>query len=159
MSSNTKLIVLKSKELIYTGIFLLLGALLILLLFYMFSGTKKNNDSTTNASESVTNEDASTSAMVHYIPGEYSSDMNLGGSYIHMTVSVNENRITHVALDKLDETTTVMYPLLVPSLDAINANLPYTQSIDDITFSSDNEYTTLLLVEAIKQTLVPAIDN
>lgn len=37
MSSKTKIIVLKSKELIYTGIFIVLGILLILLLWYMFS--------------------------------------------------------------------------------------------------------------------------
>lgn len=157
MSANTKIIVLKSKELIYTGIFILLGALLILLLFYMFSGDNQENASPEQTNEITTNMDFSTSAMVHYTPGVYASNINLGGSSLHMTVTVDEDHISHVAIDNLDETTTAMYPLLSPSLDAINANLPYTQSIDDITFSSDNEYTTLLLVEAIKTTLAPAV--
>lgn len=156
MSANTKIIVLKSKELIYTGIFILLGALLILLLFYMFSGNKTNDNSSEQTSD-ITADDSSTSTMVHYAPGEYASNVNLAGSNLHMTVTVDADHITHVALDNLDETTTTMYPLLSPSLDAINANLPYTQSIDDITFSSDNEYTTLLLVDAIKTAVEPAI--
>ena len=42
MSSKTKIVVLKSRELIYTGIFILLGIMLILLLFYMFSPEDKN---------------------------------------------------------------------------------------------------------------------
>ena len=37
MSSKTKIVVVHMKELVYTGIFLLLGILLILLLVSMFS--------------------------------------------------------------------------------------------------------------------------
>ena len=37
MSSKTKIVVLRMKELIYTGIFVALGILLILLLVYMFA--------------------------------------------------------------------------------------------------------------------------
>ena len=37
MSSKTKIVVLRMKELIYTGIFVALGILLILLLVYMLS--------------------------------------------------------------------------------------------------------------------------
>ena len=44
MSSKTKIIVLKSKELIYTGIFIVLGILLILLLWYMFSPKEDEKD-------------------------------------------------------------------------------------------------------------------
>ena len=40
MSSKTKIVVLHMKELIYTGIFLLLGIVLILLLVSMFTSEK-----------------------------------------------------------------------------------------------------------------------
>ena len=155
MSANTKIIVLKSKELIFTGIFLLLGALLLLLLFYMFSGNKHSDNDSSASSESIS-EDA-TSAMVHYSPGVYSSTLNLGGTNLHMIVTVEEDKISNVYIDTRDETITVMYPLLAPCLDEINANLPFVNSIDDITFSGDNQYTTLLLVDAIKSTVEPAI--
>ena len=41
MSSKTKIVVLKARELIYTGIFILLGILLILLLIFMFVPSHK----------------------------------------------------------------------------------------------------------------------
>lgn len=41
MSSKTKIVVFKAKELVYTGIFIVLGILLICLLFYMFSPKDK----------------------------------------------------------------------------------------------------------------------
>ena len=43
MSSKTKIVVLKSKELIYTAIFVVLGILLISLLIYMFSPSNNLN--------------------------------------------------------------------------------------------------------------------
>ena len=42
MSSKTKIVVLKARELIYTGIFILLGILLILLLIFMFVPSHKS---------------------------------------------------------------------------------------------------------------------
>ena len=42
MSSKTKIVVFKARELIYTGIFILLGILLILLLIFMFVPSHKS---------------------------------------------------------------------------------------------------------------------
>lgn len=44
MSSKTKIVVFKAKELIYTGIFIVLGILLICLLVYMFSPKDKDKE-------------------------------------------------------------------------------------------------------------------
>lgn len=43
MSAKTKIVVFKAKELIYTGIFVLLGILLILLLIFMFAPSKEQD--------------------------------------------------------------------------------------------------------------------
>ena len=48
MSSKTKIVVLHMKELIYTGIFLLLGIVLILLLLSMFTPDKTNTPAPQN---------------------------------------------------------------------------------------------------------------
>ena len=48
MSSKTKIVVLKSKELIYTAIFVILGILLVSLLIYMFSPSKDNRKDKTD---------------------------------------------------------------------------------------------------------------
>ncbi|MBQ5674973.1 MAG: hypothetical protein IIV45_07830 [Lachnospiraceae bacterium] len=43
MSSKTKIVVFHMKELIYTGIFILLGAILLILLISMFTPEKENS--------------------------------------------------------------------------------------------------------------------
>ena len=50
MHSKTKIVVLHMKELIYTGIFVLLGILFIVLLVMMFIPDKKQTQETATAS-------------------------------------------------------------------------------------------------------------
>lgn len=150
MSSNTKIVVLKSKELIYTGIFVVLGILLILLLFYMFSPDK-------NAADKNTTESKNEEVVTTYSPGVYTSNLNLGGSSLLLSVTVDETNISHVDITNLDETISAMYPLLTPSLEEINAQISNASSIDDITYSDESKYTTIIILEAIKEAISPAI--
>ncbi|MCM1273498.1 MAG: hypothetical protein NC225_11070 [Clostridium sp.] len=145
MSSNTKIIVLKSKELIYTGIFIILGVLLVLLLFYMFSPNDKPKQDT-----------ASTEAVTTYAPGIYTSSLNLGGAQLQVCVTVDKDTISHVDIKNLDETVTAMYPLITPSLDEINSQITSVSSLNEITYSSDTQYTSIIIMEAVKQALIPA---
>lgn len=164
MSSKTKIVVLKSKELIYTGIFIVLGILLIFLLFYMFSPNTESKPSTSNPtatenSNGITQESTDeiiSETFSNYIPGVYTSELNLGGSALQLSVTVDENRVTGVTLDNLDETLTAMYPLIQPSLDEINNQIGMVSSVDDITYSSDNKYTTIIILEAIDNALSDA---
>lgn len=82
MSSKTKIVVLRMKELIYTGIFVALGILLILLLVYMFSPKDKSTD-TAAASEK-------------YIPGVYTSSIMLNGSAVDVAVTVSADEIEKI---------------------------------------------------------------
>lgn len=179
MSSKTKIVVLKSRELIYTGIFVILGIMLILLLFYMFSpgdedkkhesssvstSTSMEEDisididtsSTTEAPVPATDGEEISETMSSYIPGVYTSQLNLGGSPLQLSVTVDENHVTGVSVDNLDETITAMYPLISPSIDEINSQIGLVSSIDDITYSSDNKYTTIIILEAIEDALEDA---
>lgn len=160
MSSNTKIIVLKSKELIYTGIFIVLGILLILLLVYMFSGdSKADTDKKDAISSSQGQEQAeeSTETITTYKPGVYISELNLGGSQLQVTVTVDENTVSHVDISNLDDTVTAMYPLIQPSLDEINNQITVVSNMDEITYSKDNQYTAIIIMEAVKQAIEPAI--
>lgn len=215
MSSKTKIVVLKSKELIYTGIFVILGIMLILLLFYMFSpGADKSKDKEDNTTitnneeetesitvspttqadgldESITMDNTATTqetiisetvasipasqtneantysettaldnsnseTFSGYVPGVYTSELNLGGSTILLSVSVDENQVTGVSMDNMDETLTAMYPLVQPSLDEINSQIGLVSSVEDITYSADNKYTTILILDAIDEALEDA---
>ena len=143
MSSNTKVVVFKAKELIYTGIFLLLGILFILLLAFMFLPKEKKADP--NAKEAM-----------NYIPGVYSSTIQLGENTLDVTVTVDDKKIKSVNLEQLDDSIKTMYPLIEPSIASINEQLPSISSIEELTFEDDSQYTNTILKQAIKNALKKA---
>lgn len=143
MGTQTKIVVIKAKELIYTGIFIILGIVLILLLFSMFGNKSKEKSETTGK----------------YIPGVYSSTITLGDNTLNVSVTVDEDTINGVQIENLNETITTMYPLLEPALNEINNQIPVVESIDDITYSKENQYTYIILNQAIKNALEKATVN
>lgn len=142
MSSKTKIVVFKAKELIYTGIFILLGILLILLLIFMFAPSKESTEKSEQTSG--------------YIEGVYSSPLTLGDSELELQVTVKNGKPQSAALKHLDKTVKTMYPLVEPSLKEINKQLPKVESIDDIKFDDQSQYTNTILKQAIKNTLKKA---
>ena len=46
-----------------------------------------------------------------------------------------------------------MYPLMEPTLDEIAQQIYTTQSTENITYSDDNKYTSMLLLDAIEDAL------
>ena len=140
MSTKTKIVVVKAKELIYTALFICLGIVLIALLIFMFAPEGKK---------------AAASAGT-YTPGVYTSTLTLGESTLDVAVSVNKDRVTSVSLNNMSESISAMYPLLAPSVDEINAQLKTISSIDDLELNTDNKYTSLMLQQAIKNALKKA---
>ena len=109
MSSKTKIVVLHVKELIYTGIFVVLGILFLVLLIVMFLPDKKENQET--MAPGVTEE------TVKYVPGVYTTSLILNGNVVEIEVTVDEYNINSVRLKNLDDAVTTMYPLLEPAFD------------------------------------------
>lgn len=138
MSSKTKIVVLHTKEVIYTGIFVVLAVVLAVLLFLMF-GKNKNADP------------ASANAIYH--AGVYTSPITLNDNTFDVEVKVDENHINSISLVNLSETTTAMYPLVEPALDALSSQIYTSQSTENITYSEENKYTSMLLLEAIDNAL------
>lgn len=143
MSSKTKIVVLHMKELIYTVIFVVLGILLILLLIFMFLPNKKDNDKTQET--------------MQYIAGVYNSSIKFNDNAIDVEVVIDNNRINSISLVNLDETIATMYPLMQPALDNISQQIYETQSLDNITYSEENQYTSVVLLQAIEQALQKAL--
>ena len=141
MSSKTKIVVLHTKEVIYTGIFVVLAVVLAVLLFLMF-GKNKNADP------------ASADAIYH--AGVYTSPITLNDNTFDVEVKVDENHINSISLVNLSETTTAMYPLVEPALDALSDQIYTSQSTENITYSEENKYTSMLLLEAIDSALEKA---
>lgn len=147
MSAKTKIVVLRMKELIYTGIFVALGILLIILLIAMFlpKGETASDQDTSSVSSSGI-----------YIPGIYTTELVLNDQSIDVEVIVNQTSITSIRLVNLSESVTTMYPLLEPAFESICEQIYATQSVDEITYATENKYTTLVLLEAVKSSLEKA---
>ena len=147
MSGKTKIVVLKLKELICAGVFLALAILAVILLV-ITSGSEK---------DSTSKESSDTSAL--YVPGIYTTAMMLNGSHVELAVTVDETAILSIDLQNIDETVSVMYPLMEPALEELAAQIIEHQSIDAVEYSSDNIYTSTVLLNAITAALNQAKVN
>ncbi|MBQ7839007.1 MAG: hypothetical protein IJ390_00745 [Lachnospiraceae bacterium] len=144
MSSKTKIIVLHLKELIYTGIFLILGILFIILMIVMFMPTKQGPKPSVNESEAL------------YVPGKYTTALQIGSETVDVEVVVDEACINSIRLVNLTEVVTTMYPLMEPCLDTIAEQICENQSLENITYPDENKYTSQLLIRAIEAALSQA---
>ncbi len=144
MSSKTKIVVLRMKEIIYTAIFIGLGILLVMLLFIMFRPKK----------------DAPVASdQVLYVPGLYSSSLVLGSQEVNVEVAVDANRITSISMVPLSDSVATMYPLVQPSLQNLTKQICDTQSTEGLTYSEDTRYTSQALIQAIDRALQKATDK
>ena len=144
MSSKTKIVVLHMKEVIFTAIFLLLALVTMILLFVMF-GSKDSKETSAASPASVTE--------TLYTPGVYTASIELNGNSFDVQVTVDKDHINSIELINLSDVTTAMYPLMEPTLEDIASQIYTTQSTENITYSDDNKYTSMLLLEAVKTAL------
>ena len=143
MSSKTKIIVLRMKEIIYTAIFIGLGILLILLLLVMFRSGKENAS-------------VSTSANASYIPGIYTASITLGSQEVNVEVTVDARQITSVTMTPLSDAVETMYPLMQPSLNNLTEQILNTQSLENLTYPEETRYTSQVLLNAVRKALKKA---
>lgn len=148
MSAKTKIVVLHMKELIYTAIFAALGILFIVLLVMMFLPDKENTSAPAPEEDAVT-----TSSAALYIPGVYTTELVLGNQTIDVEVIVDKDSITSIRMVNLNDAVTTMYPLLEPAFDSICSQVYELQTLEGVTYSSDSKYTSLVLLEAIQNSL------
>ena len=145
MSSSPKIVVLKTREILYTLILLFLVILLIVCLFLMFAPKKADS----RQPQSVT-------SVATYIPGIYTAPVTLGKDTMNMEVTVDASEIRAIRLVNLSEAITASYPLVSPSLEEITAQILETQSLDGISCPAENRYTAQLLLSAISEALATA---
>lgn len=190
MSSNTKIVVLRSKEVIYTVIILVAAVLIITLVAALFASDKSaqnipepetGSDSAFNRTAddidlSVSDQNSSYSEYIYspeqnvtdseplldqtanntsdlYNPGVYSSVLSLGNADLELQITVDSDHINSITLSNLNEAVETMYPLVKPTLDDIAKQIIENQSIENIHYSDENRYTSLLLIQTINQTL------
>ena len=141
MSAKTKIVVLHMKELIYTAIFAGLGILLVVLFFFMFLPGKEKER---------------TAETMKYAAGVYTSSILFQDSTLEVQVIVDENRIQSVSLVNLSETVETMYPLVKPALEQMAEQIIKNQSVERISYNPDNQYTSIMLLNAVEKALEKA---
>ncbi len=141
MSANTKIVVLKMKNLVITALFVGLFLILVLLLVLMF---KNGGDDSVTASTSP------------YIAGVYTANISLNNQDLEIEVVVNSNEIRSIQFVNLSESVTTMFPLMESALESVSVQIIANQSTDDLVYADDMKYTSELLVNAINEALAKA---
>ncbi len=140
--SQTKIVILQMKEIIYTAIFIGLGLLLVLLLLLMFHpGKEKDTESLPSTSEAL------------YTPGVYTTELTLGNHTVNLEVLLDSEHVSGVQLTTLDESVTTMYPLLQPVVEDISTQLSSGISLDNVVLSTESQYTQMLILQAVDEIL------
>ena len=138
--SNTKIIVLSKKELIYTGLLLGLILFFLLLMFLMFHGTKHEEKQ----------------KAAKYTPGVYSCQIELNKTPLNLEIAVDENHVNSVTFRNLNESVSAMYPLLDSTLKDIEKQLQNNVPVSEISGESENKYTQGMLLDSISNLLEQA---
>ena len=139
MSSRTKIVVIHMRNIIFSGIIIGIIILALLITFISFSPSQNKAPSSVPTST--------------YTPGVYSSSVNLNDTAIDVQVTVDDDHINSVSLVNLSESVETMYPLVEPSMKELSKQIIKNQSLDGITYSKNNQYTSMVLMDAIESAL------
>lgn len=143
--STTKIVVVKRKKLIVIGV---AAAAMLLLIILIAIATRGNNNDTT---------DMGRSGEKLYTAGVYAKQVSIGDMVLNLEVLVDENHINAVDIKNVNEVMTTMYPLISPSVDAIEAQLIDDIPIEEVMISEDSMYyTQTMLLEVIGELLEQA---
>lgn len=140
---GTKIIILRMRELVYTGIFVGIGILLVVLLYFMFWG-KNDNQGGSERADINTN----------YQAGVYTKELVFGESTVSLKVALDTDHVKSVEIEPLDESVTTMYPLMQPVVETISEQLAAGVTIEDIAMSEESQYTQEMILGAVEEILV-----
>ncbi|MBQ3546706.1 MAG: hypothetical protein IJA34_17235 [Lachnospiraceae bacterium] len=131
-----------------------------------------NNTETDNTTVNPTSENNSSSSSIentspetappkktpkrNYSPGVYTSSLVLNNSALEVQVSVDLDSINSISIKNMDEAITTMYPLMSGSIKDLEKQIIASQSLENITYSSENRYTYMVLLDAISSALSKA---
>ncbi len=145
MSAKTRIIVIRKGQLLFAGIALLIVLALCGLLFAAMHAGEDNTEDT--------------EAAMKYTPGVYTSTVVLNDTALDVRVVVDEDHINSISMVNLDETVETMYPLVRPALEELSEQIISIQSIGDVTFPASNQYTSMVLYDAICEALEKAASS
>ena len=140
MSSKTKILLFRRRECLYTLLFLALGVILIILAVLMFLPAARSRQSTAPT----------------FAPGIYTSQVTLQDAVMDVEVRADHAGIHSIGFRNISDTVSAMYPLMQPSLDQLARQICDTQSLDNIYYEKSSQYTSQMLLGAIRSALTLA---
>jgi len=140
---KSRFVVLRMKDIIRTGIFIIIGiVLLIALIWFIMPSNNGAND------EGV-------GSFGSFVPGTYTSYIVLHNRPITVSVTVDEDSIIDIAISELEEIVEVFYPLINPTMTHLSQQVIRTQSTL-YEASVERLHTSRILLEAIDMALAQA---
>lgn len=140
--SNTKIVVLQAKKMIYGGIFALVAIIILVVLLVLYWPGKSQKDlSLDYGAEEI------------YEAGVYTKELKLGDASVNLQLTLDENQVKSLELVNLEDSVETMYPLMKPTVEKISEQLTAGKGMDEIVLSEDAQYTEKILVESVMEML------
>lgn len=169
MSSKTKILVLKSRNLIWTAV---IAVILILLAILLASALHLDKNQSRSLPKQTQTPSAAASTILSdgllsdtsapsgsYIPGSYAASVSLGGDTVDIIVCVDKNHINSIRARSLAQSVATLYPLVPSVLQSLESQILSSQSVQSVTYSDASQYTASLLLDAITRALKRAISS
>lgn len=154
MSGKTKIVVLRMRQVVTALLFVGIGILLTIILITNFANERQDKEILLeNPEDTEGTIDSTTPEGALYIPGTYSTQIVLGKENVLLSVTVDQNTIQKVELTEKTEAVDTLYPLLEPTLAQINEKLSETGTLDETHEQTENRYTSMVLLQAIRSSL------
>ena len=149
MSAKTKILVIRSRNLILGAS---IAVVVILLLLLLFSAIQLSQKETTAPSAS-TAASAAVPASGAYVPGVYSGSVVLGNDVVNLLVYVDKNHINAIAAEEFAQTVASMYPLVPSVLNSLESQILSSQDLFGVTYADSTQVTAGLLLQTISRCL------
>lgn len=154
MSSQTKILVIHRRIILYLLLALFLVSLLIVLLCIVLP--EKEDSLQTAASFQDMDSDYepfSAESQQKYVAGVYSSCLQIGDGTYALSVYLDEDQIKNIRLQPADEIVSTMYPFIEPTLQNLTTQILEKQTVEQVTYDTQFRYTSLALLQAIQALL------
>jgi len=136
---KSRFVVLQMKDIVRTGIFVIIGLVLLIVLIWAIMPRGSGTDVGARA----------------FIPGTYTSYIIIHNSPIGVSVTVDENKIIDIALSDMAESQEVFYPLIRPTMATLSAEVIDRQTTN-IEAPAEAAITSRILLDAINNALMQA---
>ena len=139
---KSRFVVLRMKDIIRTGIFILIGIALLVALIWAIMPNR-------------TPEHGVSATFGSFVPGTYSSYIILHNRPVSITVTVDEEEILDISISELGEVVEVFYPLIRPTMATLSHQVLTTQNTN-VQAPLETQHTSRILLDAINMALYQA---